>query len=450
MQKKSFLLKFFVLLCITTAALLVVGCSHTHTAGVDWGATAGEHFHICSHQNCAEIMDREEHQFGEFVEYQAPTCTQSGSKSRECSVCGFTNWVTVNPLGHNFGSAMDVQFEFKKLQQPTGEDYWTCTATRECSRCDVIESETISTIDGKLKAKQFMDFGCGQDEMATFTNPQFEKSEFNQAFSQQNIRDVVTKKHTQEHNFDYSKITYTWAADDSYCVASVTCQNLNCGKKIEEESVSVAKEYFDATCTAGDYFVLTANFESEIFASTQKTVFGEKSPLGHTYEQATYTWAEDYSNCAAHNKCSTCGQTFDAVAHLGGTGNFVKYFSQQQTCFQNGYKKYVATFEQADVFPKNEKIVEQGAALEHIWGEVEVVWNVNEDGLASCTATVKCTREVNNTTCSGRFSYTIENIVATISDGKITYIADFTRVDTLPGNIKTLFGIRQYSPKSEE
>lgn len=447
MQKKNFLLKMFLFICVTAVVFSVGGCAHTHTASTDWGATSAEHFHICTKLNCSEIMDVGEHEFGEFSTYQAPTCTKSGSKSRECSVCGYTNWVTINPLGHNFGTSQDVKFEFKKDQTTTGENYWLCTATRNCIRCEEFETETISTLSGKLTAREIFEYGCGQDEVATFTNPQFENAAFNQAFAAQNIRDVVTKKHTQEHNFNYNNITYTWAADYSYCLASVVCQNANCGVKVEEYSVSVSSDYHKATCTEGDYTIYTATFDSPLFPPKQITVLGENAALGHTYSTATYTWSSDHRTCTANNTCTTCNQNFSATATLNGTGDFVKYFEQQQTCFQNGFKKYVATFENSAAFPQTEEYVERTEALKHEWGEVQVTWTVN-DGIASCTATVHCTREVNNTTCSGTYSYTISNITGVAgSDGKMTYTADFTTVDGLGEEYKTLFDVRTYTPE---
>ncbi len=278
MQKKNFLLKTFLFVCVTAVATFVGGCSHTHVAGSDWGSTSAEHFHICNKPNCSEFMDVGEHEFGEFSTYQSPTCTKSGSKYRECSVCGYTNWVTINPLGHNFGTSEDVKFEFKKDQTLTGETFWTCTATRYCTRCEELETETISTLSGKLTAREIFKFGCGQDEVAIFTNPQFENAAFNQAFAAQNIRDVVTKKHTQEHNFNYDNITYTWAADYSYCVASVVCQNSDCGEVVEEDSVSVTKVYYEATATSGDYTIYTAIFSSALFPSKEIKVMGENGP----------------------------------------------------------------------------------------------------------------------------------------------------------------------------
>lgn len=269
MQKKNFLLKTFLFVFVVGIAIFVGGCSHTHTASADWGATSAEHFHICSKPNCSEIMDMEDHVFGEFSIYQSPTCTKSGSKSRECAVCGYVNWVTINPLGHNFGTSQDVKFKFKKDQLATGENFWLCTATRKCIRCDEYETETISTLSGKLTAREISEFGCGQDEVATFTNPQFENEVFNEAFTAQKIRDVVTKKHTQEHNFNYNNIAYTWSANYLYCTASIVCQNADCGVVVEEESVSVKKEHYDGTGTEKGYTIYTATFDSPLFPPKQ-------------------------------------------------------------------------------------------------------------------------------------------------------------------------------------
>ena len=446
MQKKDFLLKIFLLISVVAVAIFVGGCSHTHIANVDWGSTAAEHFHTCTKQNCSEHMDVGKHEFSGFSIYEPATCTKKGLKFRECTVCGYTNWVETSPLGHNYGTSQDVIFKFTKLE--SSENDWSCTATRYCIRdgCDEVETETISTKDKKLSATEISQFGCGQDEVVKFTNPDFENDAFDEAFSDQEIYEVITKKRTQEHNYNYDSPTYEWGKDYEYCVASVTCQNSDCGVVYEEESSKVESQYYDATCTEGDYTIYTATFKSNRFPPKEEKVAGNKSPLGHNYGPVTYSWATDCSTCTASNTCQSCKQTFSATAILNGSDNNITYKEQQQTCVLAGYKKYVATFKDSSIFPATENVIESTEALSHEWGDVKVTWSVT-DSVASCTVEVNCIRNVNNVTCSGKVSYTISNINA--NNG--VYTADFTKVDDdkLSDDLKQKFGVRTYSEQNE-
>ncbi|MGN0798625.1 MAG: hypothetical protein ACI4L7_03595 [Christensenellales bacterium] len=452
MQKKNFLLKTFMLVCMTVVVILLVGCSHTHKAGSDWGSTAGEHFHICTHPNCCEIMDSKEHTFGEYIDFKNPTCTESGAKYKVCSVCKFSSWITIAPLSHNFGTSSDVVFEFAKIPNSASGFDFTCTATRNCVRCDEFESETLSTADGKITAKTIIQLGCGQDEITSFTNPQFTNKAFSDAFISQNIRDVITQPKAKEHDYDYGNIQYSWADDYSYCTATVACKNADCESVLEEESIKVEQQYFEASCTEGDYTIYTATFDNgEMFAPTQTRVNGTNSATGHQYGTVSYLWANDYSSCTAHNTCVSCNVEFsETVVKTSGSDSPIVYSEKQQTCFQSGEKKYTATFENSTIFPQTVLIVERTPKLEHEWGEATFSWSVGDDGKATCTARVNCTRPLNDTTCGGSYSYTISDIAPVVNEkGETTYTADFRNITTLPENIRVKFGVQIYTVTAE-
>ena len=84
-----------------------------------------------------------EHQFGEWVETTAPTCTEKAVETRTCS-CGATETRDGrDALGHDFG----------------GEDAWTITTrptctekgqeSRKCSRCDATEKRDADALGHK-------------------------------------------------------------------------------------------------------------------------------------------------------------------------------------------------------------------------------------------------------------------------------------------------------------
>ena len=75
-----------------------------------------------------------EHAFGIWRTTQPASCTSSGIKTRECSLCGHTETQTIPATGHSYGSWTTTKEA-------------TCTAsgtkTRTCSKCGNKETQTI-------------------------------------------------------------------------------------------------------------------------------------------------------------------------------------------------------------------------------------------------------------------------------------------------------------------
>lgn len=63
-----------------------------------------------------------EHQWGEWVETKAPTCTEVGEETRTCSVCGETETREVAAAGHNFGG---------EWQYDDAQHWYVCTVCGE-------------------------------------------------------------------------------------------------------------------------------------------------------------------------------------------------------------------------------------------------------------------------------------------------------------------------------
>ena len=184
-----------------------------------------------------------------------------------------------------------------------------------------------------------------------------------------------------------------------------------------------------------------------MFAPTQTRVNGTNSATGHQYGTVSYFWANDYSSCTAHNTCTSCNAEFSkTVVKTSGSDSPIVYSEKQQTCFQSGEKKYTATFENSTIFPQTVLIVESTPKLEHVWGEATFSWSVGDDGKATCTARVNCTRPLNDTTCGGSYSYTISDIAPVLNEkGETTYTADFRNITTLPENIRVKFGVQTHT-----
>ena len=87
--------------------LTPLGASHTHTYGTEWKSDAYKHWHECS---CGAKSEEAAHTAGEWIIDTPATATTSGSKHKECTVCGYTMTTETIPATgggehtHNYGS----------------------------------------------------------------------------------------------------------------------------------------------------------------------------------------------------------------------------------------------------------------------------------------------------------------------------------------------------------
>ena len=72
---------------ITTEAIPATGGEHTHSYGSEWKNDADNHWHECS---CGDKKDTSAHTAGEWIIDTPATATTSGSRHKECIVCGYT------------------------------------------------------------------------------------------------------------------------------------------------------------------------------------------------------------------------------------------------------------------------------------------------------------------------------------------------------------------------
>ena len=81
--------------------------SHTHTYGTEWKSDAYKHWHECS---CGAKSEEAAHTAGEWIIDTPATATTSGSKHKECTVCGYTMTTETIPATgggehtHNYSS----------------------------------------------------------------------------------------------------------------------------------------------------------------------------------------------------------------------------------------------------------------------------------------------------------------------------------------------------------
>ena len=73
-----------------------------HVAATEWSSDKTHHWHKCTaHENCAEQMDKAEHDWDDGVVTEEATCTQKGERTFTCT-CGATKTEEIAQLDHDF------------------------------------------------------------------------------------------------------------------------------------------------------------------------------------------------------------------------------------------------------------------------------------------------------------------------------------------------------------
>jgi hypothetical protein len=90
---------------------------------------------VCGQAAQSDIeIDALGHSFGQWQEVKAPTCTEKGLEERECTVCGFKETRDIDPLGHDWESGYTVD------KEPT--DTEPGSKSIHCTRCGAVKDQT--------------------------------------------------------------------------------------------------------------------------------------------------------------------------------------------------------------------------------------------------------------------------------------------------------------------
>ena len=90
--------------------LTPLGASHTHTYGTEWKSDAYKHWHECS---CGAKSEEAAHTAGEWIIDTPATATTSGTKHKECTVCGYTMTTETIPATGSGGGGGNTYYTIK-------------------------------------------------------------------------------------------------------------------------------------------------------------------------------------------------------------------------------------------------------------------------------------------------------------------------------------------------
>ena len=122
------------------------GGEHTHSYGSEWKNDADNHWHECS---CGDKKDTAAHTAGEWIIDTPATATTSGSKHKECTVCGYTMATETIPATGSSEHSHSYVSKVTKAATTTEEGITTYT----CSKCGHSYTQTIAKIKSDDSSK---------------------------------------------------------------------------------------------------------------------------------------------------------------------------------------------------------------------------------------------------------------------------------------------------------
>ena len=292
------------------------------------------------------------HDLGEAVVLPA-TCTEEGSETRHCSRCGADVTEAIPALGHDLGEAVVVPA--------------TCTEegseTRHCDRCGADVTEAVPALGHEL--------GEAVVVPATCTGEGSETRHCSRCGA-----DVTEAVPALGH--DWGEADYVWSADLSEVTATRVCSR-------------------DAS-----------HIETETVKTTSKVT---KAPTASATGERTYTTAA-FANTAFSVQTKT--ETMPLHPQHQVPANAV---TVAPTCTEKGSKTYHCPVCDQDV-------TESIDALGHSWGAVTYRWSGD---LSTVTATRTCSRNASHVeTETVRTTSRVTRAATQASPGQRTYTATFS------------------------
>ena len=219
---------------------LMVGCKaevHTHTFAEEWSSDGTNHWHAatCGH----EVSEgKTAHTFGDYVSNNDATTEADGTKTRECSVCGYKDTVT------DEGSKIHVHTFAEEWTSDANEHWHAAT----CEHAEEVSGKTAHT------------FGEWTVTKAATCTEKGSRKHTCSVCKYEATEDISAKGHAYSEN---------WTSDETYHWHSATCGHTTevSGKAehsfgdwiVTKEATEKAEGSRTRSCTVCEYKVTEAN-----------------------------------------------------------------------------------------------------------------------------------------------------------------------------------------------
>ena len=361
--------------------------AHHREAGYD------EHVcSVCGDSYKDDFVDALGHDFGEWIETTAPTCTAEGQETRYCSRCDATETRPVAALGHDYQAVVTEPTCTEKgftthtcgrcgdsyvdsYVDALGHDFgeWietlapTCTAegeeTRYCSRCDATETRPVEAL--------------GHNYVGVVTEPTCTAQGYT-TYTCSRCGDSYKADYVDALGHDFGEWIET-TAPTCTAVGEETRYCSRCDATETRPVEALGHDFVDWTVTT-DPTCTEAGEETGHCSRCDATQTRRIDPLGHDY-QAVVTGPTCTEQGYTTYTCSRCTHSYidsyvEALGH-----DLIHHDAQAPTCTEGGWDAF-ETCSRCDY-----TTYEAVPATGHDWGAPTYVW---ADDNSKVTATRVC------------------------------------------------------------
>ena len=237
---------------------------------------------------CSVDQDTCDHQWGEWVDSVAATCTAEGEQTRTCSVCKKQETQTVDALGHQILDDTGVQKSCKGVNLSAGVN---------CSRCNELltGNALVAVLDHKgLHTDAAVEATCADPGLTEGQSC----SDCGTVFVEQEVVEALGHRMLRTLKAVAPTCTETGLTEGKAC--------LNCGSVTVEQEVvpalghkEVAAAATDATCTEPAYSAGTVCDRCGTYLSGH--VAGTPA-LGHDTDELNYFTYSECNRCGMYVK----------------------------------------------------------------------------------------------------------------------------------------------------
>lgn len=306
------------------------------------------------------------HNWGDWEQTKAPTCTDSGEETRTCLTCSATETREVAPIGHTWGRWQLVR---KATANEEGLEKRVCE--NDPSHVEERAIPKTTHVHGltKVAAKLPTCTEAGNSEYWVCTegdNPCGRL--FSDAAGTKGLAEDEVTVAPLGHS--WGEVVYEWSEDNTTCTAKRVCLR-DASHEVSETVETTVLTERAASCTKGGRLKYTAKFNNADFGSQIKIV--QTGALGHTPPSTPTIKIVKYPTCTEFGSydsvayCTVCGEEIEGsrshekLAPYGHNWNSVS----SATCTKAGTVTYTCT-------ACNTTIEAYVPALGHDWGPWEI------------------------------------------------------------------------------
>lgn len=272
-------------------------------------------------RNCNTVLESGEykpangHSFDAWTTVTAPSCTEAGTETHSCTVCGVKETQTIPAAGHSFG-------EWKQKPVPMNKCY--NRNVRECGICHYVEKSNVPV--------------HRTDVLETLEDIEPTCTEYGK-------KNRTHCPHCGMENFSYVKpLGHEYSSDvtieEGDCVKATVsyqkCIRCDAKKNVTEIKKPNGHQWTEcveeATCTE-------AGFKGQVCSICETREGKVIKPTGHrnTITTVKATCGKDGVTTVS---CSVCGQTERTILPAAGEHKWVTHNAVKATCVKDGHTEY--------------------------------------------------------------------------------------------------------------